>query len=139
MTRFLASCLLVLWLLFSSWLAAEPSADLVYRNGTVFTADTQGSIAQAVAIREGRIVYVGSNEGAAPFIGPSTTVTDLQGRFLMPGLVDGHMHPLEGGLTLRRCNLNYESLTVPEFRRRVQMCLDETKNNEPDGWLVVVN
>jgi predicted amidohydrolase YtcJ len=139
MTRFLASPVVIVWLLFSSCLSAETAADRVYRNGTVFTADSQDSIAQAVAIREGRIVYVGSNEGAARFIGPATKVTDLQGRFLMPGLVDGHMHPLEGGLTLRKCNLNYESLTVAEFQKRVQTCLDETKNKEPDGWLEVVN
>jgi len=139
MTRFLASPVVILWFLFSSCLVAETAADHVYRNGTVFTADSQDSIAQAVAIREGRIVYVGSNEGAARFIGPATKVTDLQGRFLMPGLVDGHMHPLEGGLTLRECNLNYESLTVAEFQKRVQTCLDETKNKEPDAWLEVVN
>ena len=139
MTRFLASPVVILSFLFSSCLAAETAADRVYQNGTVFTADSQGSFAQAVAIREGRIVYVGSNKGAARFIGPATKVTDLQGRFLMPGLVDGHMHPLEGGLTLRKCNLNYESLTVAEFQKRVQTCLDETRNKEPDGWLEVVN
>jgi predicted amidohydrolase YtcJ len=139
MTRFLASAVVILWFLFSSCLTAETAAERVYRNGTVFTADSQGSIAQAVAIREGRIVYVGSNDGAARFIGPATKVTDLQGLFLMPGLVDGHTHPLEGGLTLRKCNLNYESLTVAEFQKRVQTCLDETKNKEPDGWLEVVN
>jgi len=139
MTRFPALCLFAVWFLFASCLAAETAADLVYRNGTVFTSDSQASIVQAVAIREGRIVYVGSNEGAAPFIGAATKVVDLQGRFLMPGLVDGHMHPLEGGLTLRSCNLNYESLTVEELQERVQKCLDETRKKEPDGWLEVVN
>ena len=139
MTQILASRLLVVWFLLSLSLAAETAADRVYRNGTVFTADANTSVAQAVAMRDGRIVYVGSNEGVAPYIGPSTQVTDLRGHFLMPGLVDGHMHPLEGGLTLRKCNLNYDSLTVAEFQKRVQACLDESKNKEPDGWLEVVN
>jgi predicted amidohydrolase YtcJ len=64
---------------------------------------------------------------------------DLEGRFLMPGLIDGHMHPLEAGAALLKCNLNYESLTVAELERRVQACLDQTKSREPDGWLEVVN
>lgn len=137
MRRTLGTHLLAL-LLLSSCFAAD-SADRVYRNGTVFTADARGSIAQAVAIREGRIVYVGNDEGVGAFVGASTEVVDLKGRFLMPGLVDGHMHPLEGGLTLRKCNLNYEALTVAELQGRLQACLDATKNKEPDGWLEVVN
>jgi predicted amidohydrolase YtcJ len=138
MIQTLASYLLAVLLPLSSCFAAD-GADRVYRNGTVFSADARRTIAEAVAIREGRIVYVGSNEGVAPFIGRSTEVVDLKGRFLMPGLVDGHMHPLEGGLALRKCNLNYESLTVEEFQTRVQACLDATKNKEPEGWLEVVN
>ena len=132
--RFLAVCFVL-----SSSFAADNVADHVYRNGKVFTADARSSIAQAVAVRQGRIVYVGSNEGVSPFIGPSTDVTDLHGRFLMPGLVDGHMHPLEGGLKLRKCSLNYESLTVEQLQKRVQACLDATKNKEPSGWLEVVS
>jgi hypothetical protein len=57
----------------------------------------------------------------------------------MPGLIDGHMHPLEAGLKLRKCSLNYESLTVPQLQQRVQACLDKTKNQEPDGWMEVVS
>jgi predicted amidohydrolase YtcJ len=64
---------------------------------------------------------------------------DLNGRFLMPGLVDGHLHPLFAGQMLRKCNLNYESLTVAELQKWVQACLDKTRSQEPDGWLEVVN
>src|SRR5262245_2349803 len=135
MTRFVAFYLLSISLFLASYFAAETTADRVYRNGTIFTADPQNSIAEAVAIRDGRIAYVGSNEGVAPFIGPSTKVTDLKGGFLMPGLVDGHLHPLEAGLKLQKCSLNYESLTVAELQQRVQTCLDKTQNREPDGWL----
>jgi predicted amidohydrolase YtcJ len=139
MIRLIASASLTLCLVLTSGFAADSAADRVYRNGKVFTADAEGSIAQAVAIRDGRIVYVGSDEGVTRLIGSSTKVTDLAGRFLMPGLVDGHMHPLEGGLQLQKCSLNYESLTVPDFQQRMQACLDKTKNQEPDGWLEVVN
>jgi predicted amidohydrolase YtcJ len=139
MTRFAGFLLLAVSFLLSTCFAANDAADRVYRNGTVFTAEADGSIVQAVAIRDGRIVYVGSNDGVVTFIGPSTKVTDLGGRFLMPGLVDGHMHPLSGGLKLRKCSLHYESLTVAELQERVQACLDKTKEQEPDGWLEVVS
>ena len=78
----------------------------VYRNGIIFTVDGGNSQAQALAIRDGRIVYVGSNQGLSGYIGSATTTVDLKGRFLMPGLVDGHMHPLVAGSQLLKCNLN---------------------------------
>jgi predicted amidohydrolase YtcJ len=121
--------------------AAAPvaPADRVYRNGTVFTADTALPSAAALAIRAGRIVYVGDDAGAAAFVGPATLTTDLHGRFAMPGLVDGHMHPLEAGRTLLKCNLDYASLTVEQLQRGVQDCLDRSSDKEPDAWLEVVN
>ncbi len=139
MTRHIVLPLLAVSFFLTLSFAKEPAADRVYRNATVFTADARGSMAEAVAIRDGRIVYVGGNDGVAGFIGPSTKVSDLKGGFLMPGLIDGHMHPLEGGLTLEGCSLHYESLTVAELQERVQDCLDQTTNQEPGGWLEVVN
>jgi predicted amidohydrolase YtcJ len=138
MTRLFALPLLALSVFLTSCFAETP-ASRVFRNGTVFTADAHGTIAQAIAIREGRIVYVGSNDGVASFIGPSTKVSELQGHFLMPGLIDGHMHPLEAGLKLRKCSLNYDPLTVAQLQERVQACLDKAKDQEPDGWLEVVS
>ena len=139
MTRLVAFHLFGISLLVASCLATDTPADRAYRNGTVFTADAQNPVAEAVAIRDGRIVYVGSNEGLIRFIGPATRVTDLKSGFLMPGLVDGHLHPLEGGLRLRQCSLNYESLSVQELQQRVRACLERTRGQEPDGWLEVVN
>ena len=76
---------------------------------------------------------------AKAMAGPTTHVVDLHGRMLMPGLVDGHMHPQEGGVRLLKCNLNYERLTVPQFQAHIQACLDKTQAREPDQWLEVVN
>ncbi len=115
------------------------AADMVYRHGHVYTVDAQDSVRQALAIRAGRIVYVGAEAGLAAYIGPKTLVFDLHGRMLMPGLVDGHMHPLQGGGTLLKCNLNYEQLSVAQMQARVQACLDRNKAGEPDAWLEVVN
>jgi len=131
--------LLTVLFLIASGFAANDVADRVYLNGKIFTADAKDSIAKALAIRSGRIVYVGDDEGARALVGASTKVIDLKGGFLMPGLVDGHLHPLEAGLKLQKCSLNYESLTVAEMQQRVQACLDQTRNQEPDGWLEVVS
>ncbi len=132
----LTSLLLAAFLTPAAW--GENPAGRVYRNGVVFTADSQNGIAEAVAIRDGRIVYVGSNQGVEPFIGAASTVIDLKGKFLMPGLEDGHMHPLEAGGELLKCSLNYESLTIAEMQQRIQACLDRERAKGPDEWLEVV-
>jgi predicted amidohydrolase YtcJ len=119
--------------------AEAAAAEMVYRDGYVYTVDTHDSVQTALAIRAGRIVYVGGDAGLAPFMSPKTTVIDLHGRMLMPGLVDGHLHPLQGGGTLLKCNLNYEQLSVVQMQARIQTCLDQTHSHEPDTWLEVVN
>jgi predicted amidohydrolase YtcJ len=119
--------------------AAAPVADAVYRNGYVYTVDGRDSVQQALAVRGGRIVYVGDDAGALPFTGKATRVVDLAGRMLMPGLVDAHMHPQSGGSRLLNCSLDYVPLTVAQFQARIQACLDQDRHTDPQRWLVVVN
>jgi predicted amidohydrolase YtcJ len=76
--------------------AAAP-ADYVFQHGYIYTVDNKDSVQQAVAVRGGRIVYVGNDAGAGSYVGPRTVSIDLKGRMLMPGLVDGHVHPVGGG------------------------------------------
>jgi len=118
-------------------IAADLPADTVYRNGRIYTIDAANTTQQAMAVRDGVIVYVGGDDGIGRFEGADTEVVDLGGRMMMPGLVDAHMHPLSGGLELLACNLNYEALTVDQFQARIQGCLDATRDKEPDGWLEV--
>lgn len=121
-------------------LAAAPSpADQVYQHGVVYTVDARDSVAQALAVADGRIVYVGTDAGVEPLIGPKTQIVDLHGRMLMPGLVDGHMHPVAAGIDLLKCNLQYAPLTIEKFQARIQACLDERKQQAPTEWLEVVN
>ena len=115
------------------------SADAVYLNGYVYTVDATDSVQQALAARNGRIVYVGTDAGARALAGSATRIVDLGGRLLMPGLVDGHMHPLEGGAVLLQCNLNYERLTVAHLQSRIQAFLDQTPQAGPVTWLQVAN
>ena len=120
--------------------AAKPKpADTVMTHGYVYTVDSHDSVAQAVAVSGGRIVYVGDDAGALDYIGRKTKTIDLGGRMLMPGLIDGHMHPQSGGLRLLNCNLDYAALTVPEFQARIQACIDNDKTAGADDWLVVIN
>jgi predicted amidohydrolase YtcJ len=118
---------------------APRPADTVLRNGFVYTVDAHDSVRQAVAVRRGKIVYVGSNRGVRRFIGSRTTVRNAHGRMVMPGLHDGHMHPLGGGAGLLKCSLDYQPLTIAEFKTRIAKCLSDTSKDEPDTWLQVIN
>ena len=77
--------------------ASAQTADAVFVNGKVFTADGGSSLAQGFAIRDGRFIAVGSSDAVRQHAGPSTKVVDLGGRFVTPGLADGHLHNEGGG------------------------------------------
>lgn len=81
-------------------------ADLVLRNGQIYTVDAARSWAESLAVSGDRIVYVGADREAAEYIGPKTRVVDLGGRFVLPGFHDRHVHPVSGGVELTRCDLN---------------------------------
>lgn len=72
--------------------AAEP-ADLVLLNGKIITVNKLGEVTQSMAVRGGRIVYVGDDKGAATHRGKGTRVIDLGGKTVLPGLIDSHTHP----------------------------------------------
>jgi predicted amidohydrolase YtcJ len=86
----------------------EPAADLVLRGGVVRTMDAgvpAGSAPSAVAVRAGRIVYVGDDAGVAALVGDATEVIELSGRAVLPGFHDTHVHPISGGLEQAECDL----------------------------------
>lgn len=120
--------------------AAPKPADTVMRKGFVYTVDKQNSVKQAVAMRNGKIVYVGTNRGVGKFIGKRTKVTNLGGKMVMPGIVDAHNHAIGAGEDLLNCNLNYAGLAMAEFKAEIQACLDRNVQDEgPDSWMVVIN
>ena len=77
----------------------------VFRNGRVFTADAARGWASAVAVEAGRIVAVGGQEAVAPYLSRADEVVDLDGRIMLPGFLDAHAHPVNGGLERARCDL----------------------------------
>src|SRR5439155_3178354 len=75
-------------------LAAPPAeADLILHNGKIVTVDREFSIQQAIAIKDHRILHVGSNEDVLKTKGAATELVDLQGKTVIPGLIDSHTHP----------------------------------------------
>jgi predicted amidohydrolase YtcJ len=112
-------------------------AETVLRNGYVYTLDRAKPVARAVAVAGGRVVYAGSVAGVQGFIGPATEVIDLGGRMVMPGIHDGHIHPLAGGRQLTQPNLNSKALQYPAFIDAVARLIAKTRRFEPDTWLEV--
>jgi len=120
--------------------ASAPAADLVLRNGSIYTVDGTRSWAKAVAIDDGRIVYVGSDEGAEEFAGASTQVVDLRGRMLLPGFQDVHIHPIGGGIEAAACDLNGLT-TLEEYLEKIKTYAAENPDEEwilGGGWSMSV-
>ena len=78
-------------------LPRSTDADTVYVNGKVVTVDRTFSIAQAVAVKDGRFIGVGTSEDIRKFVAPRTRVVDLGGRTVIPGLMDSHSHMIGAG------------------------------------------
>ncbi|HZW59991.1 MAG TPA: amidohydrolase [Woeseiaceae bacterium] len=86
--------------------ARDPGVDTVFLNGGVYTLDTDAPWAEAVAVDDGRIVYVGSGSGARALAGTATEIVDLAGGMLLPGFIDTHMHPIMGGAYAQALSLD---------------------------------
>lgn len=84
----------------------EPGVDTVFVNGSVYTLDEARPWAEAVATDDGNIVYVGDSGGARALAGSETNVIDLEGRMLLPGFIDTHMHPISGGAYAKALSLD---------------------------------
>ncbi len=83
----------------------DTAADTIYTGGTILTIDDAAPRAQAVAVRDGRIVAVGGDADMDALRGPGTRTRDLDGKTLLPGFVDSHGHVMLGGLQALSANL----------------------------------
>jgi len=109
---------------------ALEAADSVLINGGIYTVDSDRSWAQAVAIRGGKIVAVGTNEEIEAMTGADTQRLDLKGRMALPGFHDSHVHPTMGGYALLGCGLEEES-SVEDIITKVTACAAQSD----EGWL----
>jgi predicted amidohydrolase YtcJ len=108
----------------------EP-ADLVFKNGNIYTANEHHPRAEAIAVRKDRIVFVGSNRDAQKYVGKTTRVVDLNGKTVLPGMTDAHHHLF--GVGFREMTLNLEGITsLEDFLAKVKARVDQTK---PGAWV----
>ena len=106
-------------------------------NAQVFTAEYDQPYAEAVAIRGDRILAVGSLQVVEQAAGPAARKIDLKGKFLMPGMIDAHAHPIFGGVTLIQANFPDTADSVPALAKFVAEQLKT--NNSRLGDTLVVN
>jgi len=113
----------------------HPAADLVVRNGDLRTMVAAQPRASALAVRNGVIVYIGDDAGAAGWTGPQTKVLDAAGRTVLPGLIDSHIHAADGALSLGGCSLHDEQVTIAQAADTIRACVAADKTS---AWIVVI-
>jgi predicted amidohydrolase YtcJ len=109
----------------------QPPADIVVMHGSVHTGKLAAPRAEAVAVRDGRIVAVGSNEEIEAYRGPSTTTLDAQQRTVMAGFTDPHVHFTQGAARMRQVSLD-DARTVAEYQKRIA---DYAAANPSARWI----
>ena len=112
------------------------AADLAFVNGAVYTVDAARTRAQAVAVQSGRVAAVGTDADVRAVAGSGTEVVDLDGRMLVPGFQDAHVHPVHGGLDMLRCDLS-ELHSHEDYLHRIAAYAAEHPDREwilGGGW-----
>ncbi len=114
---------------------SENPADLVVRNGRIYTGDPRRPYAGALAIRDGRILAVGDDYSIAPHVTKATRVIDAMGRRVIPGLIDSHIHVIRTGLHYL-LELRWDG--VRSLSQALAMLRDQASRTPPGQWVRVV-
>jgi predicted amidohydrolase YtcJ len=120
----------------SAGAANAPVADLLILDADVRTMDARLPQASAVAVKAGRIAWIGESAAANSWLGPKTTVIRAAGRTVLPGLIDSHIHAAEGALARGGCSLADEQLTIEAAAVKVRECF---ANDKKSTWLIVTD
>jgi len=114
--------------------ARPQNADTILVNGKILTVDPQFSIREAVAVRDGKLTAAGSNAEVRRQAGSHTRVIDLQGRTVIPGFIDSHIHAIRAGQTFTT-EVNWVGATsIAEAMRRLH---EASLSKKPGSWLIV--
>lgn len=111
------------------------NADLVLRGGKIITIDEGETIAEAVAVKYGKIIAVGKDKDVNAYVGPSTKVIDLEGRAVIPGLMDSHSHMAdEGAGRIRLVDLSQEAgvSNIKDIQDRLR---ERAKKTPKGAWI----
>jgi predicted amidohydrolase YtcJ len=112
-------------------MALEAQADLVLTDGRIYTVDNARPVVTAMAVRDGRVIFIGSDVEARALVTPSTRVINLHGSPVYPGFTDAHAHLLGLGTMLQRVNLA-GSTSYDEVIARVKSFVKDVK---PGQWI----
>ena len=110
-------------------LSAEDKADTILINGRIYTLTPDQPEAGALALRSGVITAVGDNDTIAGLAGPQTVRIDLEGRTVLPGFHDMHVHPLFAGVRQTECHIPQGS-TLEQVRQQVTACIGRAESGE---------
>ena len=110
------------------------SADTVLVNGKVITLDGRSSVAQGIAIHDGRILETGTNEDVRKRADAHTKVIDLGGRTVIPGLMDSHIHALRAGLTY---SVELSWIGVPSLAKGLDLIREAARTAKPGQWIKI--
>jgi predicted amidohydrolase YtcJ len=121
----------------SVWSAAAvgQNADLLLVNGKVITVDERFRIVQALAVKNERILAVGTNDAVKKLKGPGTQTIDLKGRTVIPGLIDNHAHYMRAAEYWHR-EVRLDGVT--SHKRALEMIGEKAKASQPGEWVVVL-
>ena len=132
--KFVRSALLAMCALVAASPAWPQNADTILVNGKILTVDSQFSVRDAIAVRDGKITAVGSNADIRKQAGPQTRVIDLQGRTVIPGLIDSHIHAIRAGQTFTT-EVNWVGAnSIAEAMNRIH---EASLAKKPGSWLIV--
>jgi predicted amidohydrolase YtcJ len=110
------------------------TANLVVLDAAIQTMNPTQPQATALAVVGGKIAYVGDEQGAQPWIGKDTRVLRAKQATVLPGLIDSHIHLMEGALSLDSCTAADAQLTIEGLEPIIRDCV---ANNPGDGWVIV--
>jgi len=111
-------------------------ADLIVRNANIITMDARNPIAQAMAVRGDRIVYVGNPARAQRCAVPGAKVLDVQGRTILPGLIDVHTHAQEWAKSLAKGEIDLNFPKVKSIADAMGLVRDKAAAAKPDEWVI---
>jgi predicted amidohydrolase YtcJ len=113
-------------------LAFAQEAHMVIRNANVYTVNPAQAKADAVGVKDGKIIFVGTYEDARQYVGPNTKQINADGKFLMPGIIEGHGHIHGMGASLINLNL----MNVKNWDEIVALVGEAVKKAKPGDWIV---
>ncbi len=130
----LSLCVLAVWALFGCQPAEDSSQqyDMVIKNGTIYTMDSQMPKAEAVGVKGGKIAFVGSAAEAEKGISETTKVIDLQGKTMTPGFIESHAHIM--GIGYNR--IQVDLLSTKSYQEVIDKVAEAVANAQPGDWIV---